>query len=150
MSMHLEAFMPCLGEVDVCVETREVDVPEGCCPGMQQDSARIITKGATYQAEFTINYSGTLFDLLDGEKWKVSAWLENVGGIPDNNQQTAVEVDHVVPAPVGGLVKTISFNWSGSRAGNIYKPVFKAELIVNNVLLVCAFGEGPIIHFNEA
>ena len=153
MSMILEAFMPCLGEVEPCVDISEVGVPPGCCPGI--DSGRIITKGATLQVDFTINYSGTLFSILSNtERWECVVLLEDIGtaGVAGNLNFKADDNPSHIPALSGTVTGQVSIPWSPALAGKVVKPVFKVTLHVGtaSTLLVCAFSEGRMIHFNEA
>lgn len=140
-----------MGEVSACVDTSEVNVPPGCCPGQGQNSGRIITTGASLQVDFTINYSGALFSLISAtETWDCEVLLEQIGGIPDPNLQKPV-----TPAPNhipggGPVVGSTTIPWTPSKAGNVYKLVFKVTLMVGTTLVVCAFSEGGMVHFNEA
>jgi hypothetical protein len=149
MSMPIEAFLPCLGEVEACVTTSERNVPEGCCPS-GIESSRILTKGADLVSEFEITYQGTLFALIDdGETWKVETWLENVGGKLDTNERKTTKISHKQTAIQQTVTGQVSFNYSDLVAGDIYKLVYKVELKVNNVLIVCGFSEGEIFHVSE-
>ncbi|HFA48863.1 MAG TPA: hypothetical protein ENJ95_07590 [Bacteroidetes bacterium] len=148
--MPIEAFMPCLGEVDACVTSGEKNVPEGCCPGSGKDSAKILSPGADWVAEYDIKYQGTLFALIDGsESWNIELWLENVGGTPDTNVQKADTIAHVQSSVATAINGTITVPYASLTAGAIYKQVFKVELKVGKQLIVCGFSEGDIFHVSE-
>ena len=150
MSMPIEAFMPCLGEVDACVESGEKNVPEGCCPGQEKGSGKILSPGADWVAEYEISYSGTLFALItSAENWKIELWLENVGGTPDTNVQEADTIAHVQSAGPQTVTGDITVPYAALTKGAIYKQVFKVELKVGKQLIVCGFSEGKIFHVSE-
>jgi hypothetical protein len=149
MSMPIEAFLPCLGEVKASVNTSERNVPVGCCPSGIENS-KILTKGADIVSEFEITYQGTLFALIDdGETWKVETWLENVGGKPDKNERKKTNISHKQTALQQTIKGEVSFNYSDLVPGDMYKMVYKVELKVNGVLIVCGFSEGEIFHVSE-
>ncbi|HHM21576.1 MAG TPA: hypothetical protein ENJ20_06085 [Bacteroidetes bacterium] len=154
MSMPIEAFMPCLGNVDVCCTPREIPGDKSCCPQEEKDHPKIISPGAKLDVEFDIQYQGTLFALIgNSENWKVSVWAENLGGIPDANVQKSQTVAHVQTANPQTLKQTVQFTVGNGanqlKKGNNYRMICQVELKVGGVFIVCGFAEGEIFHVSE-
>ena len=149
--MPIETIMPCLGTVDACVRYGETPTRGGCCPEEEQENGRILSSDAAWQVDFEIEYEGVLFDLIDSsENWNIEVWLENMGGVPDNNYQEKATIAHVQTDSPTTLNGSISIPWGTLTAGAVYRQVFKVEFNVNGNLLVCAFSEGKSFHVREA
>ena len=151
MSMHLEAFMPCLGEVDACCELKEINVPPDCCGNPNStNTPRILTKDADLQVCFDINYNGPLFSILPTTcDWKCEIWFENVGGLPDSNFQKQVLHSHVPATGPHTLSPTVTVPWNCGIPCAAYRPICKITLECNGIVLVTAFSEGDIILFGS-
>ena len=145
--MHLEAFMPCLGEVNASCKMKEINVPDDCCGHPNPtDTPRILTPNADLEVCFNINYNGPLFKILPPTcNWKCEVWFENVGGLPDLNFQKSVLGAH--NPNTGNISPSVTIPYDCGIPCTAYRPICKVTLECNGCVLVTAFSEGNIILF---